>query len=154
MNISTNCSLTPGQQAKIRTAYKQGNGVSIQLSKEQLLKNNGKDKISLTQKQYNEINKSRVKGKGCRLVLSNRQLQENYKGGFLPLVFAGLGALGALMGGGAAVANSVIDYKDRKKRLEETVRHNKAMENKKEGGHVKRNPKLKNKKIKKKCLKH
>lgn len=153
MNTSMNCSLTSGQRAKIRAAYKQGNGVIIQLSKEQLLQNSGKDRISLTQEQYKEITKSRVKGKGCRLVLSNSQLQQNYKGGFLPLIFAGLGALSGLLGGGAAVANSVIDYKDRQKRLEETIRHNKAMENNKTGGLVKHRPKSKNKKIKKKNLK-
>ncbi|XP_056643808.1 uncharacterized protein LOC130449810 [Diorhabda sublineata] len=51
-------------------------------------------------------------------------------GGFLPLIplFAGLSALGALSGGAAGIAKTVIDAKHAQKKLEEDVRHNKAME--------------------------
>lgn len=51
-------------------------------------------------------------------------------GGVLPLIpiFAGLSALGALSGGAAAVAKTVIDAKNSKKTLDEAKRHNKAME--------------------------
>lgn len=43
---------------------------------------------------------------------------------FLPLIFGGLGALGALAGGSAAVAKTVIDKNRADAELEETKRHN------------------------------
>lgn len=51
-------------------------------------------------------------------------------GGVLPLIpiFAGLSALGALMGGSASIANAVISSKNAKKSLEEANRHNQTME--------------------------
>lgn len=52
---------------------------------------------------------------------------ENSRGGFLTLVFAGIRALAALLDGGAQVVKSIIDYRDRMKKLTEQVNHNKAM---------------------------
>lgn len=51
-------------------------------------------------------------------------------GGVLPLipVFAGLSALGALMGGSAGVASAVISANRAKKELNESKRHNQTME--------------------------
>lgn len=51
-------------------------------------------------------------------------------GGVLPLIpiFAGLSALGSLAGGAAGIAKTVNDYKASKQNLQETERHNKAME--------------------------
>lgn len=51
-------------------------------------------------------------------------------GGVLPLIpiFAGLSALGALMGGSAGVASAVISAKKAKKDLKEAQRHNQTME--------------------------
>lgn len=51
-------------------------------------------------------------------------------GGILPLIpiFAGLSALGALSGGAAGIAKAVNDAKAAKQQLEESQRHNKAME--------------------------
>lgn len=51
-------------------------------------------------------------------------------GGMLPLVpiFAGLSALGALMGGTASVTNAVIQTKNAKENLTEANRHNKTIE--------------------------
>lgn len=51
-------------------------------------------------------------------------------GGVLPLIpiFAGLSALGALMGGSAGVANAVITANSVKNRLKEAQRHNETME--------------------------
>lgn len=51
-------------------------------------------------------------------------------GGVLPLIpiFAGLSALGSLMGGSAAIANAVLTTKNAKKQLAESSRHNKQME--------------------------
>lgn len=50
------------------------------------------------------------------------------RGGFLPLLFAGLSALGALAGGAAGIAGAVNKAKTAQKNLEETQRHNKEME--------------------------
>lgn len=51
-------------------------------------------------------------------------------GGILPLIpiFAGLSALGALMGGSAGVANAVMSAQRAKKELKEAQRHNQTME--------------------------
>lgn len=51
-------------------------------------------------------------------------------GGILPLIpiFAALGALGSLAGGAAGVAKAVNDSKAASKTLQETERHNRAME--------------------------
>lgn len=51
-------------------------------------------------------------------------------GGILPLVpiFAGLSALGALMGGSAGVASAVLSAQRAKKELKEAERHNQTME--------------------------
>lgn len=51
-------------------------------------------------------------------------------GGVLPLIpiFAGLSALGALMGGSAGVANAVISANKAKKDFKEAQRHNQTME--------------------------
>lgn len=51
-------------------------------------------------------------------------------GGMLPLVplFAGLSALGALMGGAASVTNAVVQTKKAKESLNEANRHNKTIE--------------------------
>jgi hypothetical protein len=49
--------------------------------------------------------------KGLELELNYDQIRINHSGGFLPSIFAGIGALGALLGGGAAIANFVIDAK-------------------------------------------
>ena len=53
------------------------------------------------------------------------------KGGFIftiPALLAAAGAVGSLAGGAAGIANTVIDKKAQDKKLEEEVRHNKAME--------------------------
>lgn len=51
-------------------------------------------------------------------------------GGVLPLIpiFAGLSALGALMGGSASVANAVVSANNAKKNFKEAQRHNQSME--------------------------
>lgn len=51
-------------------------------------------------------------------------------GGVLPLIpiFAGLSALGTLAGGAAGIAKTINDYKSAQQNLQESNRHNKAME--------------------------
>jgi len=62
------------------------------------------------------------------LELDYEEIRINHSGGFLPLIFAGIGALGALLGGGAAIPNSVIEAKHKTAEEEEIKRHNKEME--------------------------
>lgn len=50
------------------------------------------------------------------------------RGGFLPILLPLLGALGALGGGAASIATAVNKARSDRKILEETERHNKAME--------------------------
>lgn len=54
----------------------------------------------------------------------------NIKGGFLPLIpiFAGLSALGSIVGSSAAVINAIKQTKRAQLELEESKRHNKTME--------------------------
>jgi len=51
-------------------------------------------------------------------------------GGILPLlpIFAGLSALGSVAGGAAGLVKTINDVRVAKKQLQETMRHNKAME--------------------------
>lgn len=64
-------------------------------------------------------------------------------GGILPLIpiFAGLSALGSLAGGASAIAKTVINAKNAKKKLEEDKRHNAAMESIGKGLYLKKSPK-------------
>lgn len=57
-----------------------------------------------------------------------RLIRAPKKGGFLPLLFPILGALGALGGGAAGIAKAVNDAKANKQKLDEQKRHNAAME--------------------------
>ncbi|KAJ8913337.1 hypothetical protein NQ315_013308 [Exocentrus adspersus] len=54
----------------------------------------------------------------------------DHSGGFLPLlpILGALGAVGSLAGGASAIAKTIIDAKNAKKKLEEDHRHNAAME--------------------------
>lgn len=54
----------------------------------------------------------------------------NIKGGVLPLVpiFAGLGALGSIVGSAAGVASAINNFRKGQKELSENKRHNEAME--------------------------
>lgn len=50
------------------------------------------------------------------------------RGGFLPALFAGLAALGSLIGGASAVAKAIKSSEEAKQQLKESERHNKTME--------------------------
>ena len=50
------------------------------------------------------------------------------RGGFLPALFAGLAALGSLIGGASAVAKAVKSSEEAREQLRESERHNKMME--------------------------
>jgi hypothetical protein len=124
---TVNIHLSDFQKNRIRSAYKKNKGLSIQLKNNQL---KGKDKLMVTDTQKKQIDKSIRNNTGLRLNLNYNQLLENHSGGFLPLLFAGLGALGALIGGSSAIANTVINKKAKDKELEEQKRHNLSMEGK------------------------
>ena len=52
----------------------------------------------------------------------------NHSGGFLPILFAALGAIGALAGGSAAIANAVKTLQHQSAEEAEMKRHNVEME--------------------------
>jgi hypothetical protein len=89
----------------------------------------GKHKILFSETQNKRLDRSLRLEKGLVLELNHEQLKINHSGGFLPLIFAGLGALGALIGGRAAVANTVIQAKYKQSEEDEIKRHNAEMEN-------------------------
>lgn len=66
----------------------------------------------------------------CHRIRVPRVIPLPKTGGVLPLIpiFAGLSALGTLAGGAAGIAKTVNDYKASKQHLQESERHNKAME--------------------------
>lgn len=71
------------------------------------------------------------RGKGIKVKKSKKKriIKTPKKfGGFLPLLLPILGAIGALGGGAATIARTVNEAKAAKKQLEETQRHNKALE--------------------------
>ncbi|KAJ8917025.1 hypothetical protein NQ315_012943 [Exocentrus adspersus] len=85
---------------------------------------NMKDAIKVALKAVNKAKKKKKFIKAVRVIPIPKT------GGFLPLIpiFAGLSALGALGGGAAGIAKAVNDAKDAKQKLEESKRHNVAME--------------------------
>ncbi|CAH1107456.1 unnamed protein product [Psylliodes chrysocephalus] len=117
--------LNDNQLKKVSSAYKKKVGVTIQLKNEQI--GNGNNKFILKQRQINKLNKAKNNGTGIRLELKYDQIKS---GGFLPLLLAGIGALGSLIGAGSAIANTVINKKAKDKELEEQQRHNKTIEGK------------------------
>ncbi|KAJ8915258.1 hypothetical protein NQ315_014765 [Exocentrus adspersus] len=85
---------------------------------------NMKDAIKVALKAVNKAKKKKKFIKAVRVIPIPKT------GEFLPLIpiFAGLSALGALGGGAAGIAKAVNDAKDAKQKLEESKRHNVAME--------------------------
>lgn len=71
--------------------------------------------------------------KGGSLKKKKRIIKAPRKGGFLPLLLPLLGAIGALGGGGAAIASAINKAKADTSALEEQKRHNLAMESKGKG---------------------
>ena len=86
-----------------------------------------KHKLLLTYAQKEKLDESRKLKKGVTLELNHNQLKTNHSGGFLPILFAALGAIGALAGGSAAIANAVKTSHQAAEE-EETKRHNLQIE--------------------------
>jgi expansin (peptidoglycan-binding protein) len=119
----TKVDLSENQFKKIAAAHKNNTGVRVRLSHEKI-NGKGKYKILLNKAQKEKLDKCKKQQKGGILELSNEQIKI---GGFLP-IFVGIAtAIGALTGGGAAIANSVISAKHQKAEEEEILRHNKEM---------------------------
>lgn len=123
-----NINLSNIQKRRINTAFKKQRAVRIKLSADDLKKNNGKDKLILSSENKKQIDKCIKKNKGIVLELTPEQLKINHEGGFLPLLFAGIGAVSAAIGGIAAAASTVKDWKHKNAEEEETHRHNTEME--------------------------
>ena len=122
-----NLDLSDFQIKKLVKAYKNKIDLVIQLKHTQI--GNGKNKFNFTDRQNNKLSKAKKDKKGVRLKITKSQFGDKDKvGGFLPLIIAGIGALSALAGGASAIANTVIDAKDKKLKWDETERHNKMIE--------------------------
>ncbi|KAL4156068.1 hypothetical protein QTP88_000103 [Uroleucon formosanum] len=98
------------------------------------------DKIQLDQLKNTKEKKSEVS-----LEIRSSQIK-NKKGGFLPLIFGGIGAASAVVGFLTSIVNTVNDYKHKNAMEKETIRHNKAMENKGSGLKKKKKKQKKSKK--------
>lgn len=70
----------------------------------------------------------RRKRRQSRIISTPSTLTKKKRGGILPLIFAGLSALGAMSGGMAAIAKTAKDVSAKKEQMKETQRHNRAME--------------------------
>jgi hypothetical protein len=127
MYNSFGLSLSNSQKKSLANAIQNQTSLTIKLNSSQL---NGQDKLALTTTQIKHITKSKNMGKGVSITLSKTQLQKMKKmGGFLPLILAGLGAIGALAGGASAIAKTVHEKQNADATLEEQSRHNRQIEN-------------------------
>lgn len=111
---------------------KVGMGMGMKKKRGGSLKKSSSKKVKSTRKETppKNISAARVKIGPSKPSKKLRTIQTPKVGGVLPLIpiFAGLSALGALMGGGAGVASAVISAKKAKNELKETQRHNETME--------------------------
>lgn len=94
--------LTEGQLKKISAAHKKNDSVTIQLKYDQI--GAGTNKFKLNKTELTKLKRAKTSGTGARLTLSHDQIKS---GGFLPLLLAGIGALGSLIGGASTIANTV-----------------------------------------------
>lgn len=100
--------------------------------------NTMKSKRKLGMGMKKKINKIKIGGKLKKFKKSKKRIIRTPKqGGFLPLLFPALAALGALAGGGSAIASAVNKAKNEKAQLEELKRHNLALEAKGKGLYLK-----------------
>ena len=85
----------------------------------------GEYDVLLTETRKERLDNNKKLEKGVLLHLSYEQLKT---GGFLPILLAILGAVGATAGGAATVANSVISTKHQSAQEQEMKRHDREME--------------------------
>jgi len=136
--------LSGSQKQSIGEAIQNETGVTIRLSLEQLA---GDDALALTKTQIRKIQKHRNLGNGADIKLSNTQIRAMKKmGGFLPLIpliLAGLSAVGGLAGGAAGIAKAVHDKQASDVAMAEQARHNKEVEKQLQGSGLQCCPKCK-----------
>jgi hypothetical protein len=123
----TKVNLSENQIKKIKAAWKNQKTANIRLSYDQI-SGTRKYKLLLTEAQKEKLDEIKKLKKGVTLDLNHNQLKTNHSGGFLPIVFAALGTIGALAGGSAAIANVVKTSQHQNIEEEEMKRHNKEME--------------------------
>lgn len=78
---SYNVNLSDNQKSKIKSAFRNKQSVIIQFTIDQL--QSGNDKILLTNRQYNKLEKHKKNVKGLRIEFSLNQLKEMKNGGLL-----------------------------------------------------------------------
>ena len=123
----TKINLSEYQIKKFKNVWKNQNASSIRLTYEQI-SGTGKYKLQLTEAQKERLDRSKKLTKGLTLQVNHTQLKANHSGGFLPIPFAALGAIGALAGGSAAIANSVKTSQHQSAEEAEMKIHNEEME--------------------------
>lgn len=130
--------LTQGQQETLAKAAREGTSVTLRLAADQL---QGGDKLGLTKRQINHIEKKAAAGAGAEITFSMTQMKRMRKtGGILPLlslipmILAGVGAAGGLAGGAAGIAKAVDDKAAAKRAQAEASRHNREVEAALKGG--------------------
>jgi hypothetical protein len=125
--IKTSVTLSKHQIVRVKNAYENKASVKLFLSYEKI-KQPGKYTLLLTESQKTRLDKNREAKKVIILDLTYEQLKTNHTGGFLPILFAALGAIGTLAGGSAAIANAVKTLQHQSAEEAETKRHNAEME--------------------------
>lgn len=80
--------LTQAQKNQIAKAAQSGSSVKLRFKHSQL--KNGPDKMLLSQRQINKINKSHQTGKGCEIVISKTQMDKMKKGGLIAALLPAL----------------------------------------------------------------
>lgn len=141
---------TKKKKTKKKSSKKLGGGMSLKTKKVKKMKKSKKKKCcsfkTLVQKTGNYVKSvqpttqtelintaiaaaKRIK-KSIGKISQPRVIPIPKTGGVLPLVpiFAGLSALGSLMGGGVAVSRAVMSANEAKRTLEESRRHNRHLE--------------------------
>ena len=125
--IKTLVTLSESHIQRIKSAYERKASLRIYLSYEKI-KQTGEYALLLTESQRERLDKKETLKKGVILELKYEQLKTNHSGGFLSILFAALGALGALAGGSAAIANAVKTSQHQSAEEEEMKRHNREMD--------------------------
>ena len=134
--ISHGLNLTDNQLEKIIRASQNKQGVVVRITKDNL--NGNLHKIPLTKTQINRITKAK---NGLNLSLSSSQLKYLKKSGgllpllaLLPLIFAGLGAVGGVAGGVASAVSSAKNDSAAAAQVAEMERHNREIESQLKSG--------------------
>lgn len=85
-----NVRLSADQKDRLKSAYRNQKGITVQVSASDI---GVGDKLMLTARQINHLEKAKAEGKGARITLSATQLKQS--GGFLPFLIPLIGSLAA-----------------------------------------------------------